>query len=129
MKKLPVEANVPEFLVDNSYAPMGSDLNRAVGDLSLIAYYYLLRVREYTTKRKCENTKQTVQFKMEDVQFFGCDKSSCLRCLPQDASDQLIAMASGATLKLDNQKNGWKGVYIYHETNGDAVMCPVQALG
>jgi hypothetical protein len=37
--------------------------------------------------------------------------------------------ADGATLKLDNQKNGWKGVCVYHEANGDLVHCPVRALG
>jgi hypothetical protein len=37
----------------------------------------------------------------------------------------LIATASKATLKLDNQKNGWKGIYVYHESNGH---CPVRAL-
>ncbi len=37
--------------------------------------------------------------------------------------------AEGATLKLDNQKNGWKGVCIHHESNGDAIYCPVRALG
>ncbi len=126
LKKLPVEADIPELLFDTGYAPEGSTLNKAVEDLSLITYYYLLRIREYTTKSKRENTKQTVQFKMEDVRFFGRDKTDRLRCLPQDASDQLIATASGATtLKLDNQKNGWKGVSIYHEENGDDVMCPV----
>ncbi len=66
---------------------------------------------------------------MEDIRFFGQDKFGRLHCLPLDASDQLIATASGAARKLDNQKNGWKGVPIYHEENGDTVMCPVQALG
>ncbi len=65
---------------------------------------------------------------MEDISFFGQDKSGRLCCLPQDASDQLIAMASGTALKLDHQKNGWKGVSIYHEENGDAIMCPIWAL-
>jgi hypothetical protein len=32
-------------------------------------------------------------------------------------------------LKLDNQKNGWKGVCVYHETNGDSLNCPARALG
>ena len=34
-----------------------------------------------------------------------------------------------ATLKLDNQKNGWKGVCVYHKANGDLINCPVRALG
>jgi hypothetical protein len=93
LKKLPVEADIPKFLVNTGYAPEGSDLYKAIGDLSLIAYYYLLHVREYTTKSKFENTKKTVQFKMEDVRFFGRDKSDRLQCLPQDASDYLMPPA------------------------------------
>jgi hypothetical protein len=30
---------------------------------------------------------------------------------------------------LDNQKNGWKGVCIHQEHNGDIYHCPVRALG
>ena len=41
----------------------------------------------------------------------------------------MIMTADGATLKLDNQKNGWKGVCVYHEANGDPINCPVRALG
>jgi hypothetical protein len=37
--------------------------------------------------------------------------------------------ADGATMKLDNQKNGWKGVCVYQEANGDPTHCPVRALG
>ena len=40
-----------------------------------------------------------------------------------------MATADGATLKLDNQKNGWKGICVYQETNGDTIHCPVRALG
>jgi hypothetical protein len=32
-------------------------------------------------------------------------------------------------MKLDNQNNGWKGVFVYHETNGEDYLCPVRALG
>ncbi len=31
-------------------------------------------------------------------------------------------------LKLDSQKNGWKGVCVYHKTNGDKEHCLVRAL-
>ena len=37
--------------------------------------------------------------------------------------------ADSATLKLDNQKNGWKGVCVHQETNGDSFLCPIRALG
>lgn len=36
--------------------------------------------------------------------------------------------AESATLKLDNQKNGWKGVCVHQETNGELFNCPVKAL-
>ena len=50
MKKLPVEADVPELLSTIGSAPHANELDKAIGDLSLIAFYYLLRVGEYTIK-------------------------------------------------------------------------------
>jgi len=66
-KMLPVESDVPELLVVMGYGKSGTAHTRAVGDVALIAFYYLLRIGEYTVKGKCNNTKQTVQFKLEDV--------------------------------------------------------------
>jgi hypothetical protein len=66
---------------------------------------------------------------MGDITFFKKDKQGNLRTLPRDAPDDQIASADGMTLKHDNQKNGWKGVCVYQETNGDAIHCPVRALG
>jgi hypothetical protein len=103
-KKLLVEADVPKYLIECALDPSASELNKVVGDLSLIAFYYLLQVGEYTVKGKKDNSKQTVQFKMEDIHFFARDKRGCLRCLPQDASDKDITAATGKALKLDNQK-------------------------
>jgi hypothetical protein len=36
--------------------------------------------------------------------------------------------ADSATLKFDNQKNGWKGVCVHQEANGELFNCPVRAL-
>jgi hypothetical protein len=95
----------------------------------MIAFYYLLPVREYTVKGSRNNTNQTVQFKYEDVTFFKKNIQGQLRsCLPRDAPDDLIALADGAMLKLDNNKNGWKGVCVYHKSNDDKMHCPVRAL-
>jgi hypothetical protein len=76
-KQLPVEANVPELLVKKGWDGSAAELKRAVGDLSLIAFYYLLRIREYTVKGTCNKTKQTVQFKYEDITFFKKNLSGC----------------------------------------------------
>jgi hypothetical protein len=70
-----------------------------------------------------------VQFKYEDITFFKKNSSEQLQCLPQNAPAHLIATADGATVILDNQKNGWKGVCIYQEANSDDYLCPVKALG
>jgi len=69
-KMLPAKSDVPELLVEMGYSKSGTAHTRAVGDLALIAFYYLLRISEYTVKGKRNNTKQAVQFKLEDVIFY-----------------------------------------------------------
>jgi hypothetical protein len=128
-KQMPVEADVPELLAEKGRDGNASTLERAVGNLTLIAFYYLLQIGEYTIKGKRNETKQTVQFKYKDITFFKKDSAGKLRCLPRNAPAHLIAMADGATLKLDNQKNGWKGVCVFQEANGEEYLCPIRALG
>jgi hypothetical protein len=72
-KKLRVEADVAEWLIKCAYQPGGKPFNKAVADLILIAFYFLLRVGEYTIKGKRGNSKRTVQFRMRDVTFFKKD--------------------------------------------------------
>jgi hypothetical protein len=43
-KQLPVEADVPELLAENGRDGNATELDRAIGDLTLIAFYYLLRI-------------------------------------------------------------------------------------
>ena len=68
-KKLPVQSDVVELLVDAAYDQGSSLGQQAVADLTLIAFYYLLRIGEYMIKGSRNNIKQTVQFKYEDVSF------------------------------------------------------------
>jgi hypothetical protein len=128
-KQLPVEADVPEYLVKLGQDPESCELDRAIRDLTMIGFYYLLRIGKYTAKGTRNNSKQTQEFKMGDITFFWKDKQGNLCCLPRDAPADLIEIADGATMKSDNQKNGWKGVCVYQEANSDPVNCPVQALG
>lgn len=127
-KKLPVEADVPEYLCRVGASPHATELECAVGDLTVIAFYYLLRVGEYTCKSARNNSKQTVQFKAEDATFFHYHNGRRQQ-LPRNASDDEIMMAHSATLKLDGQKNGWKGVRIPQEHNGEELACPLRTLG
>ena len=128
-KKLPVEADIPEYLCHVGQTKHAPPLETAVGDLTVIAFYYLLRVGEYTAKGTRNSSKQTVQFKLEDVTFFGKNSKGHLTQLARNAPRELIMSAQSATLKLDNQKNGWRGVCIHQEANGEQVACPVRALG
>jgi hypothetical protein len=127
-KMLPVQSDVPKLLVEMGYSKSGTAHTRAVGDLSLIACYYLLRIGMYTIKGKHNNTKQMVQFKLEDVTFYKRTKNGQLCCLPKNAPAHLILSANSATLKVDNQKNGWKGVCVHQETNSNIFFCPIRAL-
>jgi hypothetical protein len=112
-KKLPVESDVPEYLVNKAGHKAPTALGQAIDDLTTIVFYYLLRVGEYTVKRNRNETKHMVQFKMEDVTFKKKDNNERLRCLPQNAKLADIMSADGTTLKLDNQKNSWKrGMYL-----------------
>jgi hypothetical protein len=105
-KKMPVEADVAEWLMKCAYQPGGKTFNKAVADLILIliAFYFLLRVGEYTIKGKKGNTKRTVQFRMRDVTFFKKDLLSRLKQILRNAPDHVILSADAATLKLDNQE-------------------------
>ncbi len=129
IKKLPVGIDIPEYISLCSLRPLATEHDRAAADLILIAFYYLLRVGEYTMKSTRNNTKQTVQFRLQDVTFFKPDHNGKLRQLPRGAQHSDIMTAHSATLKLKNQKNGWKGVCIHQEHNGDQYHCPVRALG
>jgi hypothetical protein len=71
LKKIPVEADVPEDLVKLGLQPTASAIDKAVGDL--VAFYYLLRIGEYTIKGAQNESKQTQQFKMADVTIFKRD--------------------------------------------------------
>jgi hypothetical protein len=100
-----------------SYGKAGSIQSQAVGDLALIALYYLLRIGEYTVKRQHDRMKhtkkQTIQFKLEDATFFKTDKNDILGCLSRNAPHSLIMTVVSTKLKLDNQKKGWKGVCVH----------------
>ncbi len=81
-KQLPVEAGIPELLAEHGCDSNATNLDKAIGDLSLMAFYYLLWIGKYTIKGTRNNTKQTVQFKYEDVTFFKKNRAGKLRCLP-----------------------------------------------
>jgi hypothetical protein len=49
-KKLPVQSDVPKLLVKTAYQPGTTQCQQATADLTMIAFYYLLRIGEYTVR-------------------------------------------------------------------------------
>ena len=50
--KLPIEIDIPEFLSHIGQLQQANELDQAIGDLTLITFYYLLQVGKYTIKSK-----------------------------------------------------------------------------
>ncbi len=50
MKKIPVQLDILELLVTTAYQPGTAEVQRTTADLTMIAFYYLLQVGEYTVK-------------------------------------------------------------------------------
>ena len=66
---------------------------------------------------------------IKDVTFFKRDKQGQLLQIARNTSSEKIIAADSCTLKLSNQRNGWRGIYINHHANGDPIMCPVRVIG
>lgn len=106
-------------------------LNRGWGDsplpgrqvsaaLCTLAFFFLLRVGEYTPHGAA--VRRTVPLRKGDVRLWiGHD--------PVDAEAPLdtLLRADGATIKIDNQKNGVRGATLHHHSSGDPSTCPVRA--
>ena len=131
-KKLAVHPDLPAFAVKWAYNQKkeANYAQQATGDLVIIAFYYLLRVGEYTTKTRRKKKTRTRQFRVKDVTFFKKDASGELVALPRNASEEDVMSADAATMRISNQKNGHAGACVHHEAiKGAADGCPVRALG
>lgn len=119
--KLAVPVSVVNHLIDAA-ACSKSPKKQAEADMCLIAFYYLLRVGEYTGHRKSE-LRRTKQFRACDVTFW--DKTHTI--IPNTAPLKRLYQAESATLKIDNQKNGVRGATVNH-TALHLRRCPVRAV-
>ena len=91
----------------------------AVGDLSVIAFYFLLRSGEYTKPRLVKRNGQmvratrTVQFRVKDVGFWKDG-----HILTKNSPISVLLQADSATMKITNQKNGRTGQTLHQESTG-----------
>ena len=97
-------------------------LREAQVDLATIAFFYLLRVGEYTRPRNSRTN--TVPFSVEDITFRRQG-----RLIPITASTTLTQLyqADEATIRMPNQKNGHKGECITQNAHHHQ-HCPIKAL-
>ena len=93
-----------------------------VADLATIAFFFLLRVGEYTMPARSRRTR-TVQFRVQDVKFY---RNGLI--VPNTSSLQALMAADGVALCIDNQKNGTRGETIFQHSLPGNVICPKRAL-
>ena len=121
---VPVTVAKEAFLAADAADPFAA----TVGRLTLVAFYFLLRVGEYTKPRTVtrngitQPATRTVQFTVGNVGFFRNGK-----VVPRGSSLKQLLKADLAVLKITNQKNGRMGQTItQHATHEKA--CPIKAL-
>ena len=100
-----------------------SDHHRAVADLCIIAFFYLLQVGEYTTPAgKKKRRKRTIALRKCDIRLW------CKGILLDPATDlATLLTADSGTICITNTKNGTKGAVVHHDAIG-GTLCPVAAL-
>jgi len=86
-----------------------------------IAFFYLLRVGEYTSPAS-PREKRTIPLRMCDVKLW---KQGIV--LPHSSSLTTLLTADSATICIAHTKNGTKGAVVHHEAFGGPI-CPVAAL-
>ncbi len=127
--QLAVGIEVPEHLVKEAFK-LQDPKAHAIGLLAVIAFYYLLRVGEYTKPRlfavingRRVQATRTVQFTVGSVGFFKNNRE-----LPRESPLETLLSADHAVLRITNQKNGRMGDVITHESNPDNPFGPTQCL-
>lgn len=98
--------------------------DRALADLCIVAWYYLLRVGEYTYKDPSLNT-QTTPFTVGDITLWSRNETILDPTLPEA---QLLRECHAATFQLDNSKTGARNETIHHIRLPNDQTCPVAAI-
>jgi hypothetical protein len=120
--KLAVPVGLTKHMVRQARKRRGSHQakHRAIADLINIAFYYLLRVGEYT---KQPQGRQTEAFIVANVTF----QDSQHNIIPNNSPWSKLRTATEATLRIGNQKNGIKGETIHVECTGTDTS-PIRSL-
>lgn len=115
--QLAVPISVPQHLLRSAK----SAKQQTVAHLANVAFFYLLRVGEYT-HTSSTRSKLTVAFQVKDITF---RKNGNI--VPASAPLATLQQCDEATMRITNQKNGLKGQCIHHQCNG-TWFSPVKSL-
>ncbi len=116
----PIPITIILHLLSWAFGAVGTNEHKAIVDMIVIAFYYLLRPGEYTGT----TTKDDAPFRMGDVQLFVHTRQ--LNVMTASITD--IRHATSASLVFTTQKNQIRGELINHGRSSHALACPVKAL-
>jgi hypothetical protein len=106
------------FILHQAYASNSSKDRKAISDLITIAFYFLLRLGEYTG-----TISNDTSFCLQEVELHVHDR--LLDTLTATLDD--LTATTTLFLTFTTQKNGTKGEVIMHGLSGDTLACPIKA--
>lgn len=119
-------ANVPIIrnmlrILDTQHATHGR-ANARVIDLTIAAFFWLLRPAEYTLSQD----KRSQAFRLRDAHFYLGER--IYSATDASLNDVNIEHVTAAALTFTDQKNAVRGEQVAQRATADPLMCPAKAL-
>ena len=122
--QLALPVSVIEDVMKNEGASQ-SPKDQALADLVVLAFFFLLRVGEYTPSGNRKT--RTTQIRRKDLQFWRKRPSGIMDRLSPLSTLADLLTADSVTVTLDNQKNGHRDAVLHHEALKNNPLCPCKA--
>lgn len=119
---LPISV-IEDILKNEGASPSPTD--QALADLVILAFFFLLRVGEYTPPGNRKT--RTTQIRRKDMQFWKKRPNGLIDRISPQATPAEILAADAITITLDNQKNGQRDAVLHHEALPNNPLCPCKA--
>jgi hypothetical protein len=115
---LPIIKRLVDLVTDD---PNATESRKAIRDLVILAYYFLMRPGEY-----CTSTGEDAShpFHLDELELWR----GAIRFPLTTATDHDLLTATFSMLVFSDQKNANRGEKVGHATSGDNIFCPVRAL-
>jgi hypothetical protein len=119
---------LPISVIDDVMANEGASTDpkdRALADLVVRAFFFLLRVGEHTPSGT--RTTRTTQIRRKDMQFWRKLPNGLMGRISPLATPADLLEATAVTITLDNQKNGQRDAVLHHDSIPNNPLCPCKA--